>query len=690
MTTLLNWFKKFWIFISQYPLPPILGFLTILIIFIPISIVAISDFDAFRAVFDALGENSTLIGMATVATLFSILGIIVFYPTKPESSPTHDSENETPTVTTTNNTLIKNPPEKPIKPKLFDTSGNRSFVSGYKHDIFVSYTRADDEKGEVTTLINSLQKSLAQELDRTNAYSLRMDELRNNSPAISNVIEKLKKSATFLLVLSPRYLASQQCRSEIDAFLTEIDKVSERVFVVEVNSIEEISGEMDKLKGHKFWVKDNEESHTLLMPKTTSDTIEYYQKLKDLSYQLANKLEALKSERAFQEVTEYHEQAKAHQKNGEPKATLLMALQSAEAVCYHIDAYTTNHHSDKLKLEDFIKKFESEEKEVLPQQVIASLWNIQHRASLGLHHQEGVKITMKDTHSCMNDLDEIVEWYLKVYHQPINVPKSTVFLAKVRDDENLERFHNEIKRDLESLNVRILSDEQYLTECNLFVQLFSDNPNTALSHYQQFQYACAQQADLPILQWQDRALDLQAVTDSEQYAQLNKTIAMSFVEFKNTLRAKLAFKQEKTFNQSHQDTLVFVDAALDDMEIARQIKIFLDEKKIGCTLPLSVSHVPDPAEIRKDLENNLLSCDAVVVPYDKTPITQIREKILFCRRMQGERDKPFKIIAVCNKPAKNKPSLSDLITLPNMEIFKCPELHVGTCLPRFIEILQTT
>ena len=73
----------------------------------------------------------------------------------------------------------------------------------------------------------------------------------------------------------------------------------------------------------------------------------------------------------------------------------------------------------------------------------------------------------------------------------------------------------------------------------------------------------------------------------------------------------------------------------------------LQEEGFGFSLP--VLENISPAEKRQDLEENLLDCDAVIVLYARTSVVWVREQLRYCRRMQGRRDRPLKIIAVFSR-----------------------------------------
>lgn len=159
-------------------------------------------------------------------------------------------------------------------------------------------------------------------------------------------------------------------------------------------------------------------------------------------------------------------------------------------------------------------------------------------------------------------------------------------------------------------------------------------------------------------------------------------IATGFNEFQTIILKHLKSEEEVKFETD--DNLVFINATQEDMALAHKIKDFLDAHGIGYSLPLDISVSTTPAEIRQNLEQNLLYCDAVIVVYDKTSIAWVNEQLLYCRRMQRRRDYPLKVIAVYNTPVINKPPLN--IKLPNMQILDCSSIN--TCLSCFLQSLS--
>lgn len=274
-----------------------------------------------------------------------------------------------------------------------------------------------------------------------------------------------------------------------------------------------------------------------------------------------------------------------------------------------------------------------------------------------------------------------------------------IFLAAVSED--LDKQRNEVKRYLEQQGIRVLPDKEYsfaniqqyleqdLSQCSLFVQLLSDKMGHGLA---QFQYEHARRTKLPILQWRDRALDVNTVYDAAHRTFLSQptVFASNLVKFQDHIIncLKSIEKAEKTVASTKTKDLVFINAIPENMSLASQIaEILLTTQGIDCVLPLNISNHTSPTDIQNNLNENLLSCDAVIVLYtDDTPISWLMQEVQYCRRIQAKREQDFKIIAVCNNSFTNKPSLS--VPMPNLRVLKCPKLQVESGLSEFIRILR--
>ncbi len=181
-----------------------------------------------------------------------------------------------------------------------------TFVPGYEHDIFVSYAHVNDEApvgtdtGWVTTFVNGLKRELAQRLGRADAYSLWMDhELAGNVPVTQEIMANLSQSATLIVVFSQAYAASAWCHKEQTGFLKAVQeriRADTRVFVIELDKAQKPQ-EFGDLRGYRFFTEDplKGRPRQLGWPQPQPGDREYYDRIIDLSYDLAEELKRLKT-----------------------------------------------------------------------------------------------------------------------------------------------------------------------------------------------------------------------------------------------------------------------------------------------------------------------------------------------------------------------------------------------------------
>jgi hypothetical protein len=73
--------------------------------------------------------------------------------------------------------------------------------------------------------------------------------------------------------------------------------------------------------------------------------------------------------------------------------------------------------------------------------------------------------------------------------------------------------------------------------------------------------------------------------------------------------------------------------------------------------------------VRKDLEQNLLHCDAVIVVYGGIPVFWVRQRLVHCFKLAIRRHQPLKVLAVYEGPPELKAPLS--VMIPNLCIIDC-------------------
>jgi len=296
-------------------------------------------------------------------------------------------------------------------------------------------------------------------------------------------------------------------------------------------------------------------------------------------------------------------------------------------------------------------------------------------------------------------------------------PRAIIFLAEVTDD--LQEQRNQVKRYLEQYNIQIIPDTLYffpgdnateqlrkaieadLQKSTLFVQLLSQSkpfrPPGMSTPQLQYEYAQAVK-NLPILQWRDPQLDLNSITDTAQKDFLDSTqvMATSLEEFRQYIiqrlekieeqkrreeekRQKAMLSQQGSQNLSDY-SLIFINIVPKDKALADEIGDILLENDLASALPRLGELTP--AEKRKDIENNLQDCDALIILYDNSLDEWARAQLRLCIR---NRRKSLKIIAVFNKSPTEEPLLG--MKLPNLRFFDCATLKNSSCLPSFLQAL---
>ena len=77
------------------------------------------------------------------------------------------------------------------------------------------------------------------------------------------------------------------------------------------------------------------------------------------------------------------------------------------------------------------------------------------------------------------------------------------------------------------------------------------------------------------------------------------------------------------------------------------------------------------AELRKDLDDKLRDCDALIVVYGETTLAWVENQLLYCNKIAPKRgqDKPLLCLGVYDGPPEEKPAIST--RLPGLEILRC-------------------
>jgi hypothetical protein len=111
------------------------------------------------------------------------------------------------------------------------------------------------------------------------------------------------------------------------------------------------------------------------------------------------------------------------------------------------------------------------------------------------------------------------------------------------------------------------------------------------------------------------------------------------------------------------NALVFVNAEVEDDALAQAVGEFLARNGVASVFPMRGGQ---PSEVRKDLEDNLLYCDGVIIVYGSIPLLWVRQQLVYCLKQAFRRDQPLKVFAVYEGPPEPKSPLS--VTIPQLQI----------------------
>ena len=122
----------------------------------------------------------------------------------------------------------------------------------------------------------------------------------------------------------------------------------------------------------------------------------------------------------------------------------------------------------------------------------------------------------------------------------------------------------------------------------------------------------------------------------------------------------------------------------EDRALAEKVSKQLIAHGHFCLLPVEPDERSRPADIRKDMEQNMRYCDALLLLYDTSPITQIRQFLMQSWRMRAQRDKPLPT-AVCISPNNQDDNLSAMAK--NLRVLRCSDNvpFPAECVEAFLE-----
>jgi hypothetical protein len=509
-----------------------------------------------------------------------------------------------------------------------------AFVPEYDHDIFISYAHVDDQpfidattglersNGWISTLVRHLKNELAQKIGRADAVSVWFDShnLRGHHSLFDEIAARLERSALFIPILSPGYVASQWCQDEAQLFAHRLGgDLGRRVFVIDKTPLDDDSVPPPALAGrraYRFWYRDRaEQPRTFAVPMPHPDEIEYFRQIEDLARDLRDQCRAMRGGSQPSGLTQG--QTASVQVSMPPMVTPVSDMRP------------------------------------LPQGPVAA-----------------APISTTATISTAT-----------LAASTALVPGVAVLLAEVTDD--LEFKRDEVQRYLEQQGVPVLPELTFplgradfeaaldadLASSRLFVQLLGPiagkRPRDIPDGYGWLQLEGALRRGVPILQWRSPDIDPQTI-EWQRHRELleRETVqATSLESFKRAILAALAPPPPapEPRRDSSERPLVFLNTEMRHRAIAAEIRGAIGNLAVW-TEPL----FEGPAEmVREDLEQNLIDCDAMVMVYADNP-GWARAQLRNFHKLAPRRDHPVRSIPVIDAPPTVKPELG--FFLPEMVV----------------------
>ena len=182
----------------------------------------------------------------------------------------------------------------------------------FEKHLFISYSHIDNEplspeqKGWVTRFHSALGTILSMRLGEK-AEIWRDDKLGGNDIFAKEILDQFPRTALLLSVVTPRYIRSEWCTREVNAFCEAarltggivVDNKARIFKVIKTPVADEapLPSAMKETLGHRFYILDDEEHAPLELDAAYGDKIAttYNRKVATLAYAIAetlNKMEA--------------------------------------------------------------------------------------------------------------------------------------------------------------------------------------------------------------------------------------------------------------------------------------------------------------------------------------------------------------------------------------------------------------
>jgi hypothetical protein len=245
-----------------------------------------------------------------------------------------------------------------------------------------------------------------------------------------------------------------------------------------------------------------------------------------------------------------------------------------------------------------------------------------------------------------------------------------IFLAQVTDDLDEER--EQVRRYVEQYGIKVLPEATYLPQGGLefaaavesdlaradaFVQLLgrthAKRPADVPQGYDRLQFERAITRGIPILQWLRPDIEPATVSDPQHAALLSgeNLMRIGLEAFKADI-VKRAEKRSPPAPPSEQ--FIFINADGGDLKIAEDLRREFTSAHVSAAVPILQGSSED---VRLDLEENIVECDALVMVYGETTPVWVRGQLRLYSKLKHRRRQPLKALAIYLGPPESKPDI---------------------------------
>lgn len=324
-----------------------------------------------------------------------------------------------------------------------------------------------------------------------------------------------------------------------------------------------------------------------------------------------------------------------------------------------------NQFGSRIIVVEREKEYESQSEELIPDKKKFEFWMVDETGRsriLGpparqeqLYWDRVDDVSMELAHALreIRGSQENLEHVASVEETALPVSeKPTVYLAQVTDDLEPQRYS--VQRYLEQFDIEVLpkahysldsgtfreSAERDLSRSSLFVQLLGASagkkPPDLPEGFNQLQFDLAQSATIPVWQWRRPDLPLDDILDPDHLDLVDSpTVRAEGLEDIKKEIVRFVTTPQESEAASPDAIKIFICADPGDRPIAEELSIVLGRSGAECSLPTQSS---DPGDYRKDLEQNLNSCDGMIIVYGDAPSTWVEHQLRQCRRARLMRD----------------------------------------------------